>query len=59
MTYALIVPSEFMAELVAIRAATGISIRQQILRATAAWILANRRSPEAADAPKSHKEVKP
>ena len=57
MTYALIVPPEFLCELVAIRAATGISIRQQMLRATAAWIQANRRSTQAADALKTDKEV--
>lgn len=58
MTYALVIPPEFLAELVAIRAATGVSIRQQILRATAAWILANGRSLQA-DALKSDKGVKP
>jgi len=58
MTYALIVPAEFLCELVAIRAATGISIRQQILKATAAWIQANGRSLQAADALKSWKEAK-
>jgi len=59
MTYALIVPPEFLAQLVVIREATGVSIRQQILKATAAWILANGRSLQTADALKSHKEVKP
>ncbi len=58
MTYALVIPPEFLAELVAIRAATGVSIRQQILGATATWILANGRSLHAADAAKSDKEVK-
>jgi len=57
MTYALIVPPEFLCELVAIREATGVSIRQQILRATAAWIQANKRSPQAADALKTDKEI--
>ena len=57
MTYALVIPPEFLAALVAIREATGISIRQQILRATAAWIQANRRSLQAADALKTDKEV--
>jgi hypothetical protein len=59
MTYALIVPPEFLAQLVAIREATGVSIRQQILKATAAWIQANGRSLQAADALKGDKEVKP
>jgi len=58
MTYALIVPPEFLAELVAIREATGVSIRQQILRATAAWILANGRSLQAADASERDDEVR-
>ena len=59
MTYALVVPREFLAQLVVIREATGVSIRQQILRATAAWIKANGRSLQAADALKGDKEVKP
>ena len=57
MTYALVIPPEFLCELVAIREATGVSIRQQILRATAAWIQANGRSLQTADALKNHKEA--
>jgi len=58
MTYALVIPPEFLAELVAIRAATGVSIRQQILRATAAWIQANGRSLRTAAALKTDKEAR-
>ena len=58
MTYALIVPPEFLAQLVAIREETGVSIRQQILRATTAWIQANGRSLQAADASERDKGVR-
>ena len=58
MTYALVVPREFLAQLVVIREATGVSIRQQILRATAAWIKANGRSLQAADASERDKGVR-
>jgi hypothetical protein len=46
MSYSLIIPPEYLADLVAIRAATGLSIRKQILTATSSWI-------------KENKEVKP
>jgi hypothetical protein len=46
MSYSFTIPPEYLGELVAIREATGISIRMQILIATVSWI-------------KEHKEVKP
>ena len=50
MTYALIVPPEILAELVAIRTATGMSIRKQILKAIRAWIQECRQSGPATHA---------
>lgn len=58
MTYALIVPPEVLAELVRIRAATGMSIRKQILNATWAWIRDCQMEGPAAHAIKTNKEVK-
>jgi hypothetical protein len=42
MSYSLIIPPEYLADLAAIRAATGISIRKQILTATSSWIKENK-----------------
>ena len=58
MTYALIIPPELLAGLVAIRAATGLSIRKQILNATRAWIRECKEQGTAACAIKTSKEVK-
>lgn len=38
MTYAVVIPPKYLAELVAIREATGISIRGQIMNAIENWI---------------------
>jgi hypothetical protein len=38
MSYALIIPSEYLGDLVAIRTATGMSIRKQVLIAIDSWI---------------------
>lgn len=38
MTYAIVVPPKYLGDLVAIREATGVSIRQQILNAIENWI---------------------
>jgi hypothetical protein len=43
MSYSLIIPPEYLGDLVAIRAASGISIRKQILTAGSSWIKENRR----------------
>jgi len=59
MTYALIIPPELLAELVVIRAATGMSIRKQILMATRVWIKERNQSGPAAHALICDKEVKP
>jgi len=59
MSYALIVPPELLADLVAIRSATGMSIRRQILTATKAWIRECRQSGPAAHAFITDKEVRP
>lgn len=59
MTYALIIPPELLAELVAIRAATGTSIRKQILMATRAWIKECNQSGPAAHAFMCDEGVKP
>lgn len=59
MTYALIIPPELLAELVAIRAATGMSIRKQILNATRAWIQECRQSGPAVHALISDEGVRP
>jgi hypothetical protein len=58
MTYALIIPPELLAELVAIRSATGMSIRKQILQATRTWIQECRQSGPATHAFKTDKEVR-
>jgi hypothetical protein len=58
-TYALIIPPELLAELVAIRSATGMSIRKQILHATEEWIQECRHSGPAAHALITNKEVRP
>ena len=42
MSYSLVIPPEYLADLVAIRMATGISIRKQILDATSSWIKENK-----------------
>ena len=59
MTYALIIPPELLAELVAIRAETGMSIRKQILMATRAWIQECNQAGPAAHALIRDKGVKP
>lgn len=59
MTYALVVPPEILAELVAIRSATGMSIRSQILSATRAWIQECNQSGPAVHALVSDKEARP
>jgi hypothetical protein len=59
MTYALVIPPELLAELVAIRSATGMSIRKQILHATEEWIQDCRQSGPAASSFITNKEVKP
>jgi hypothetical protein len=41
-SYSLIIPPEYLGELIAIRAATGMSIRKQILTATSSWIKENK-----------------
>jgi hypothetical protein len=38
MTYAIVVPPKYLGDLVGIREATGVSIRQQILNAIENWI---------------------
>jgi hypothetical protein len=46
MSYSLIIPPEYLASLVAIRATTGISIRKQILIATSSWIKENKEAKQ-------------
>ena len=59
MTYALIIPPELLADLVAIRAATGMSIHKQILNATKAWIKDCKQSGPAVRALISDEGVRP
>ena len=46
MSYSLVIPPEFLGDLVAIRTATGISIRKQILTATSLWIKEHKEARE-------------
>lgn len=59
MTYTLVIPPDILDDLARIRAATGISIRRQVLDASRAWISEYRQKGPAAHAVKSFKEVKP
>ena len=59
MTYSLIVPPELLAGLVAIRTATGMSIRMQILEATRDWIHRFEFPCPAENASVSNREVRP
>lgn len=58
MTYALIVPQELLAELVAIRTATGMSIRRQILNAAWVWVQECKEAGTATHDEKDNKEVR-
>ncbi len=59
MTYALVIPPELLEELVAVRSATGISIRRQVLDATRAWLEQCKQSGPLAHASANNVEVKP
>ena len=58
MTYALVIPPELLGELVAVRSATGISIRRQVLDATRSWLEECKQSGLLAYASDNNMEVR-